>query len=96
MRSHRCGESSVIADFPVDIPILTNTSLRPQSSFPMSKSIVRTSKLENNNFQLEPTATYIGYQMWQAFAAIVALIAHLTSAHGGALNYTVGDTWYPG
>jgi hypothetical protein len=34
--------------------------------------------------------------MWQFLASIVGLLAHQASAHGGALNYTVGDTWYPG
>ncbi|KAF2268223.1 glycoside hydrolase family 61 protein [Lojkania enalia] len=34
--------------------------------------------------------------MWQFLASFLGCLAHLTSAHGGALNYTVGDTWYPG
>jgi hypothetical protein len=34
--------------------------------------------------------------MWRILATVFSLIAHHTSAHGGALNYTVGDIWYPG
>lgn len=34
--------------------------------------------------------------MWQAIATLLGFLAHSTSAHGGALNYTVGDIWYPG
>ncbi|RYN22243.1 hypothetical protein AA0113_g11265 [Alternaria arborescens] len=34
--------------------------------------------------------------MWNLLASIAVLLAHHVSAHGGALNYTVGDTWYPG
>ncbi|KAF2112145.1 glycoside hydrolase [Lophiotrema nucula] len=34
--------------------------------------------------------------MWQVLASIVGYLAHLSSAHGGAVNYTVGDVWYPG
>lgn len=34
--------------------------------------------------------------MWRILALLLAYLAHSTSAHGGALNYTVGETWYPG
>ncbi|KAF7670891.1 glycoside hydrolase family 61 protein [Alternaria burnsii] len=34
--------------------------------------------------------------MWNLFASIAVFLAHHVSAHGGALNYTVGKTWYPG
>jgi hypothetical protein len=34
--------------------------------------------------------------MWRVLTTILALIAPHALAHGGALNYTVGDTWYPG
>ncbi|PSN67305.1 glycoside hydrolase family 61 protein-like protein [Corynespora cassiicola Philippines] len=34
--------------------------------------------------------------MWRILAPLLAYLAHSTSAHGGALNYTVGETWYPG
>ncbi|KAI4684965.1 uncharacterized protein J4E88_004408 [Alternaria novae-zelandiae] len=34
--------------------------------------------------------------MWSLLASTVVLLARRVSAHGGALNYTVGDTWYPG
>ncbi|KAF1831295.1 glycoside hydrolase family 61 protein-like protein [Decorospora gaudefroyi] len=35
--------------------------------------------------------------MWTTLASIAAgLLAHQASAHGGAVNYTVGETWYPG
>ncbi|KAF2471047.1 glycoside hydrolase family 61 protein [Lindgomyces ingoldianus] len=34
--------------------------------------------------------------MQQLLAFIVGCLAQHASAHGGALNYTVGDTWYPG
>ncbi|OWY52079.1 glycoside hydrolase [Alternaria alternata] len=34
--------------------------------------------------------------MWDLLASIAVLLAHHVSAHGGALNYTVGETWYPG
>jgi hypothetical protein len=34
--------------------------------------------------------------MRHLFASTAVLLARLASAHGGALNYTVGDTWYPG
>ncbi|KAF2006555.1 lytic polysaccharide monooxygenase [Amniculicola lignicola CBS 123094] len=34
--------------------------------------------------------------MWQAVASVVGFLVHQVSAHGGALNYTVGETWYPG
>ncbi|KAH4066924.1 hypothetical protein HBH50_144850 [Parastagonospora nodorum] len=34
--------------------------------------------------------------MWQTVVTIIGIAAHCVSAHGGALNYTVGDTWYPG
>ena len=35
-------------------------------------------------------------RMWQIVASLIGFLAHHVSAHGGALNYTVGDTWYPG
>jgi len=34
--------------------------------------------------------------MWRLLASTAVLFAWHISAHGGALNYTVGDTWYPG
>ncbi|KAF2182583.1 lytic polysaccharide monooxygenase [Zopfia rhizophila CBS 207.26] len=34
--------------------------------------------------------------MWQYLASVVGYLAHQVSAHGGCVNYTVGDTWYPG
>jgi hypothetical protein len=34
--------------------------------------------------------------MWRILATVFSLLAHHASAHGGALNYTVGDIWYPG
>ncbi|KAF1914293.1 glycoside hydrolase family 61 protein-like protein [Ampelomyces quisqualis] len=34
--------------------------------------------------------------MWPVLATMIVTIAHRVSAHGGALNYTVGETWYPG
>ncbi|KAF2789143.1 lytic polysaccharide monooxygenase [Melanomma pulvis-pyrius CBS 109.77] len=34
--------------------------------------------------------------MLHILAATLGLLAHRASAHGGAGNYTVGDTWYPG
>ncbi|KAI4953578.1 hypothetical protein J4E91_002425 [Alternaria rosae] len=34
--------------------------------------------------------------MWPLLAFTAVLFARYASAHGGALNYTVGDTWYPG
>jgi hypothetical protein len=34
--------------------------------------------------------------MWLVIATLIGFVAHSVSAHGGALNYTVGDTWYPG
>ncbi|KAF1955260.1 glycoside hydrolase family 61 protein-like protein [Byssothecium circinans] len=32
----------------------------------------------------------------KVLALIATLLAHQAAAHGGCLNYTVGDTWYPG
>ncbi|KAF2638382.1 glycoside hydrolase family 61 protein-like protein [Massarina eburnea CBS 473.64] len=29
-------------------------------------------------------------------ASVAGLLAHHVGAHGGCVNYTVGDTWYPG
>ncbi|KAF1936407.1 glycoside hydrolase family 61 protein-like protein [Clathrospora elynae] len=34
--------------------------------------------------------------MWNILASIAGFLTHQACAHGGALNYTVGDTWYPG
>ncbi|KAF2713703.1 lytic polysaccharide monooxygenase [Pleomassaria siparia CBS 279.74] len=34
--------------------------------------------------------------MYPLFAPLIAFLAYRVSAHGGALNYTVGDTWYSG
>ncbi|KAF2017679.1 lytic polysaccharide monooxygenase [Aaosphaeria arxii CBS 175.79] len=34
--------------------------------------------------------------MLQLYFTAVAYLAQLAAAHGGALNYTVGDTWYAG
>jgi hypothetical protein len=34
--------------------------------------------------------------MRQIIIAIVGFVTYHASAHGGALNYTVGDKWYPG
>lgn len=34
--------------------------------------------------------------MWRILVCLVGFLGHQTSAHGGCLNYTVGDTWYPG
>ncbi|KAF2868856.1 glycoside hydrolase family 61 protein-like protein [Massariosphaeria phaeospora] len=34
--------------------------------------------------------------MWHLLAPIFGCLAQYASAHGGAVNYTVGDTWYPG
>jgi hypothetical protein len=34
--------------------------------------------------------------MWKTAVTTIGIAAHCVSAHGGALNYTVGDTWYPG
>lgn len=34
--------------------------------------------------------------MWRILISLVGLLAHQASAHGGCLNYTVEDTWYPG
>ncbi|KAF2199913.1 glycoside hydrolase family 61 protein [Delitschia confertaspora ATCC 74209] len=34
--------------------------------------------------------------MWQLTTSLLGFLAHRAFAHGGALNYTVGDTWYPG
>ncbi|KAF2751570.1 lytic polysaccharide monooxygenase [Sporormia fimetaria CBS 119925] len=34
--------------------------------------------------------------MWQIFAATLGYLTTHVYAHGGALNYTVGDTWYAG
>jgi hypothetical protein len=34
--------------------------------------------------------------MLRLVAAVLGLLARHVYAHGGALNYTVGDTWYPG
>jgi len=36
------------------------------------------------------------FTMWRLLASTAVLLARRVSAHGGALNYTVGDTWYPG
>ncbi|KAG9188053.1 hypothetical protein G6011_01976 [Alternaria panax] len=34
--------------------------------------------------------------MWKPFASTAVFLVYHASAHGGALNYTVGDIWYPG
>lgn len=34
--------------------------------------------------------------MWRILVSLGGFLAHQASAHGGCLNYTVGDTWYPG
>jgi hypothetical protein len=34
--------------------------------------------------------------MKRMLASVVGLLAHQVVGHGGCLNYTVGDTWYPG
>lgn len=34
--------------------------------------------------------------MWRTIALAAVTLLHRSSAHGGCLNYTVGDTWYPG
>lgn len=34
--------------------------------------------------------------MWTSIALILSHVAYQASAHGGCLNYTVGETWYPG
>lgn len=34
--------------------------------------------------------------MKRVLASVAGLLAQRVAAHGGCLNYTVGDTWYPG
>ncbi|KAJ4357204.1 uncharacterized protein N0V89_001779 [Didymosphaeria variabile] len=34
--------------------------------------------------------------MWRTVVLAAGLLVSRASAHGGCLNYTVGDTWYPG
>ncbi|KAH7112479.1 glycoside hydrolase family 61 protein-like protein [Dendryphion nanum] len=34
--------------------------------------------------------------MWHIYASIAGYLAHHVAAHGGAANYTIGETWYPG
>jgi len=34
--------------------------------------------------------------MKRVLASIAGLLAHQVASHGGCLNYTVGETWYPG
>ncbi|KAH8728407.1 glycoside hydrolase, partial [Phaeosphaeriaceae sp. PMI808] len=34
--------------------------------------------------------------MFQVLASLILSLSPLVSSHGGALNYTVGETWYPG
>jgi hypothetical protein len=47
-------------------------------------------------FTVYPTSSHLDKAtMLQLMAALLGLACRVT-AHGGALNYTVGDTWYPG